>query len=252
GEDSSSFSLGDSTSDNCPPIDKLRLYLIDYLDYEQKNEYNLHLVASDCSDQHFSFSNDVQNRVPVKILVKDVNEYAPVFNLSTHSLHRGVQIEQPDATPKVTFLIPENFQTGMKFYQVEATDRDGGSKTPQYGAIRYTLADTSDPYLRDALKIDKLFGSLALGKELDYENGPRQFSVEVVATDSGVPEKSNILNVVVKVQDVNDEAPQISVRALTSKLPQGPYNPRYLISLAEDVRNGTFVAKVSPGIPLLG
>ncbi|KAJ8399248.1 hypothetical protein AAFF_G00412860 [Aldrovandia affinis] len=194
--------------------------------------FNLDLILSDRLDREttdlYTFTIEAYDggvpqrtgtlRVQVRVL--DENDNAPVFNQSEY--HALVWENAPPSTPVC---------------QVHATDVDLGEN----GRVTYEIIRRqSDP--NELFAIDGGTGAIRVNKPLDYETQPFHELV-VRAGDSGAqPEYSSTL-VVVKVRDVNDNSPAISVMFLSESGEA---------EVSEGAAIGEYVARVSVSDPDLG
>ncbi|KAA3677345.1 uncharacterized protein DEA37_0001650 [Paragonimus westermani] len=229
-------------------IKRLRLLSRVLLDRETKAEHKLILVAADRSEQTQSRCT---TQLPIVIVVREVNEYAPEFDIgpavTTESgravgdnnqgnrLHPAVSlfsntnprsssglsdVKNTDQLLTATIDIPENMQLGSRIYRILATDKDyiKTSEPPQAGKqskiVQYAVATSADLNVRRFFRVGTDDGWITLIHQLDYEVGPRSFLMPVVATDTGRPPKTGSLRIFLRIIDVNDEAPVIEVRGL--------------------------------------
>jgi protocadherin-16/23 len=139
---------------------------------------------------HYFFLSNLQ----VNIDIEDINDSVPSFESST-----------------VRISVPENFELGVPFYVVSASDRDSGKS----GTVSYRLFSggsipsssvTSNSISTSAanlFNIDLRTGHLTLSHHLDFETSQRHTLI-VTATDQGEPPLSSNLTIFLEVQDVND------------------------------------------------
>lgn len=104
-------------------------------------------------------------RVPVQIMIDDVNDNRPVF-------------ERYPFRAQVPALI----QPGQVLVQVAATDKDLGLN----GEILYSLKEQDDPSTRGKFRINPNTGVVSASQSLASESG-RLLHLEVVARDKGHP-----------------------------------------------------------------
>ena len=145
------------------------------LDYEGQKRHEVTVVAQDNGvvSQKMSLS--------LVIMVKDVNDNAPVFRQASYSV-----------------TIIETILPNTKFIQVNATDKDTGNNA------RITYMLQNGPH------VDK-FGIFPNGYlynrvNLDRES-EEQYVLRVIAMDSGIPPLSSTTEVRVQVLDANDNSP---------------------------------------------
>lgn len=131
----------------------------------------------------------------MNIDIEDINDSVPSFESST-----------------VRISVPENFELGMPFYVVSASDRDSGKS----GTVTYRLSSggsfppssntnlvTTNSITNNLFNIDSRTGHLTLSHHLDFETSQRHTLI-VTATDQGEPPLSSNLTIFLEVQDVND------------------------------------------------
>ncbi|XP_060109617.1 protocadherin beta-16-like isoform X2 [Heteronotia binoei] len=104
----------------------------------------------------------------------------------------------------------ENALRGTLVTKVEATDRDFGS----FGDITYSFSQVPENVLR-AFSLNKETGVLTVSGTIDYEE-ERNYEIHIKATDGGG--LSTYCKVIVEVEDMNDNAPEVMLTSLTSPL----------------------------------
>lgn len=142
----------------------------------------------------------------VSITVIDQNDNSPSF-----------------ASSEIPVNILEDTQVGRVFYNVTADDADSGL----FGQVRYTLL--SNP--NNTFKLDHHTGALSLTHAIDFE-GPRQYTIQVLAEDGGSPPLNATATFRLTVVDVNDHTP---------KFP----NSTYTVHVSEQTVGGTDILNVS-------
>ncbi|KAL2077290.1 hypothetical protein ACEWY4_026794 [Coilia grayii] len=175
------------------------------LDREKQPVHQLVLTAVDGGSPPRSGTTEIV------INVLDINDNAPQFEKVSYEL----QLRE-DTAKESTVLV------------VKAIDLDSGEN----GYVSYSFAEhTPDDVLKTFL-INSQSGVVSLGTALDYEQ-KRKYEFDIRATDKGTPPMEGHCTVIVEVQDVNDNSPEIIVTSLTS-------------SLREDSPVGTVVALITP------
>ncbi|NWS78624.1 PCDBF protein, partial [Crotophaga sulcirostris] len=159
------------------------------LDREQQAEVGFTLIAVDGGSPPRSGTTQI------RIVVLDVNDNAPVF---TQELYVG--------------QVLENMPEGSVVLSVEATDLDEGPN----GDISYQFSQGVGKAL-SAFIIDSMSGEIKLTKPLDFE-AAQKHELSVQATDGGG--LSAICQVLVEVEDMNDNAPDLVVSSFSSPLPE--------------------------------
>uniref|UniRef100_X2APU3 Protocadherin-20 n=1 Tax=Capitella teleta TaxID=283909 RepID=X2APU3_CAPTE len=169
-------------------------------DREVSPEYNLSIQCSDKGDPQLTAG------VTYKVLILDANDNAPQFLKLNYS--RSLR---------------ENNTINMPILRVNATDRDEGKNAQ----ITYSLSSNA----RDFLAIDPQSGVIATRAVFDFEE-MKTFQFQVVATDHGDVSEFSTTNVLLKITDINDEAPLF-------------HEPGYNFGTFENQSNGTEIGTVS-------
>ncbi|XP_048590535.1 protocadherin Fat 4 isoform X2 [Nematostella vectensis] len=167
------------------------------LDREFKNVYILNVTAANI------VAGAQDTTTQVHITVTDVIDDKPYFNSSS-----------------LTVKLSENASIGTKVTKITALDKDIGD------TISYSIAN-GDRY--GLFTIDNVTGEIRTVAELDREN-VTQYELFVQAKDS-VNLVSDLLKVVVQVEDVNDNPPVFSM-------------PGYTIEYWEESPEGTSILQV--------
>ncbi|NXL94425.1 PCDG7 protein, partial [Alectura lathami] len=176
------------------------LVLAKALDREEAAFHELVLRASDGGEPART------GTARIRVAVLDANDNAPAFSQALY-----------------TVRVPEDVPVGSTLLTVTATDPDDGSN----GRVKYSMRKIAE-------KASKIFhletetGAIYLVNCLDFEEGD-SYELEVQARDAG--ELFDTAKVVITVTDVNDNAPEISVRSALSEI-------------SEDAPSGTVVALV--------
>lgn len=143
-------------------------------------------------------------RVNIKLL--DVNDNAPVFDMSSYK-----------------FSVHENATIGSKVGDITAMDKDYGI----FGEIEYSL----NGFGSNLFRTDKSKGGIYVGHTLDYEN-QKSFSLTLFAKDGGG--KVSSTSVLVDVLDVNDNAPVFELAEYTRTIREGAmtFEPQLIIRVS--------------------
>ncbi|TGZ59008.1 hypothetical protein CRM22_009312 [Opisthorchis felineus] len=262
-------------------LKRLRLLSRTELNHETKTEHHFLLVARDnCETESARHST----QLPIFILVREVNEYAPQFNLGVSEAdkqnnhpdlfrdmaryHSSVLLEclensSSNSFPKLAIDIPENMPVGSRIYRVVATDKDvymDGDAGKKVGTERrsseYSLASATDLKVRRYFRVGTTDGWITLIHQMDYETGPKMFEFQIIATDAGRPARTSTLGIIIRTTDVNDEAPIVEIRGITpltklntaspGTLFGGSFASRFhILTVKENLPSWTFVAKIS-------
>ena len=179
----SEFELRSGRGSQGQPTD-LRLVLRQPLDRERTASYRLQLTAEDGGRPSL-----VDSTILI-VIVEDVNDHPPFFSSANYNVS-----------------LSEHYPLNFTFLTVSATDADDGNNA----LISYTI-DTSSVLSSGTLPfaINPLTGELFLKRPLDYEN-TILYRFDVIAYDSGADVQSATATVTVFVENVNDNAPQITI-----------------------------------------
>ncbi|XP_051506018.1 protocadherin Fat 1-like [Myxocyprinus asiaticus] len=144
------------------------------LDAEWQSNYNLTIEATDGT-------RSISTQVTIQVI--DTNEHRPQFGQNQYEIS-----------------IPEETIPGMKILEINATDRDEKYK------LSYTLLSSTDLFNLKKFRLDPGTGFLYTTEELDHETMHRHV-LTVMVRDQGFPVKSNVVRVIINVEDNNDNAP---------------------------------------------
>uniref|UniRef100_A0A8C5DPU4 Si:ch73-379j16.2 n=1 Tax=Gouania willdenowi TaxID=441366 RepID=A0A8C5DPU4_GOUWI len=144
----------------------------------------------------------------ISITVLDMNDNPPKFSQDTYIIQ-----------------IFENVSVGTIIAQLSAVDPDEGTN----GEIKYSLSKTLARKVYDKFELDSLNGKITLKEPLDYEDSD-MYRLDVQASDKGSPPLTSRCRVIVKIKDINDNAPEIEVTSLSKTVPEDS-KPGTVISL---------------------
>ncbi|XP_030621273.1 protocadherin-23-like [Chanos chanos] len=162
------------------------------LDREQKSQLALILTAYDGGIPEKS---GILN-VTVKVI--DINDNAPVFDRQVY-----------------TVILDENSPLGTSVVRLHATDLDEGAN----GQIVYTFDKTLKNKAFELFEIEASTGEIFVKGLIDFEE-QSVYEIDVQATDKGPVALTGQCSVIIDVRDINDNAPEIEVTALSSHLPE--------------------------------
>uniref|UniRef100_A0A8C9XFU9 Protocadherin 2 alpha a 15 n=1 Tax=Sander lucioperca TaxID=283035 RepID=A0A8C9XFU9_SANLU len=174
------------------------------LDRESAGSHSLVLTALDGGKPPKS------GEMNILVNVLDINDNAPVFAQDVYSV-----------------MIDENAPVGTTVIQVNATDLDDGAN----GEVVYSFSNSVNKRLFKLFEITPSTGEIIVKGPIDYEHKDK-YEIEIQASDKGLAPLTAEKSVVIKIVDLNDNAPQIEVTSFSS-------------SISEDSRPGTTVALIS-------
>ncbi|XP_062986062.1 protocadherin-10-like [Elgaria multicarinata webbii] len=174
------------------------------LDREQQRSHRLGLTALDGGTPERS------GTARVLVAVLDANDHAPVF-----------------AQPSYSVSLPEDAPPGALVLRLNATDLDEGTNAE----IEYSFSGHAPPGVRELFSVEPRSGQLRLKGPLDYERA-RLHELYVQAKDRGPSAVAVHCRVLVRLLDVNDNAPELSLTSVSAPV-------------QEDAPPGTVIAVIS-------
>ncbi|XP_047441803.1 protocadherin alpha-7-like [Mugil cephalus] len=162
------------------------------LDREHTAQHWLLLTATDGGKPPKS------GTINVTVIVSDVNDNSPVCDKQ-----------------KYTITIKENAPAGTFLLSVNASDADEGMN----GEVEYSLRSKLRGLSSEPFDLNSATGKLTVKGRLDYEE-KQVYEIKVLAADKGAVSLSTQCNVVVRVEDVNDNQPEIEITSLSSRIPE--------------------------------
>ncbi|XP_051936586.1 protocadherin alpha-8-like [Hippocampus zosterae] len=180
------------------------LVLQKQLDREEKVNHSLILSAIDGGTP----SKSANLNVTIRVL--DVNDNRPIFSNEGYSV-----------------VLQENAALGTSVIKVQATDLDEGAN----GEVEYEFGGDMNAEVRRLFSLDKILGVIRVDGLIDFE-AYNVFKLDVQASDKGQPPMTTDCRVIIKIQDVNDNKPDIEVTSIASMVP-------------EDAKHGTVIALIS-------
>uniref|UniRef100_A0A8C2YWQ9 Protocadherin 2 alpha b 9 n=1 Tax=Cyclopterus lumpus TaxID=8103 RepID=A0A8C2YWQ9_CYCLU len=167
----------------------VELVLENKLDREKQKYINLLLTALDGGSPQRS------GTVVIHVTVLDANDNAPVFSQAVYKAR-----------------LPENSPPGTIVINVSANDADEGAN----GDVTYDFGHVSDDDI-NVFSIDPKTGEIKVTGVIDFEESS-SFEMRVKAKDGlGL---TSYAKVIIDVTDINDNAPVIYLKSLTSPIPE--------------------------------
>ncbi len=193
---------------------ELRLVLREQLDREKESSYDLKVIAFDGGTPPKTGSMDIH------IEVQDTNDNEPIFTNSTYEV-----------------TVPENVPLQSTILKVTAFDLDTGVN----GAIVYAFSTQTQAAYGHLFGIKNHTGEIYVRDVLDFEQGS-VYHLSVMAHDQGPDSVPADATVIVRVQDINDNSPQITVNTLAATGTE-------VAEISEDSAPETFVAHLTVADP---
>ncbi|XP_035288640.1 protocadherin alpha-6-like isoform X5 [Anguilla anguilla] len=195
------------------------------LDRETDARHNLVLTASDGGKP------PLFGEMNVLVDVLDVNDNTPVFSKDVYSV-----------------TLRENAPLGTAVIWVNATDMDEGSN----GEVVYSFGGNINNKIRDIFELDIVTGEMIVKGLVDFEE-KNTYEIDIQASDKGSTPWTVDCSVIVRIVDVNDNAPDIEVTSFSSSLPENsrPGTVIALISVndADSGENGQVTCSLPEGLP---
>ncbi|XP_045579946.1 LOW QUALITY PROTEIN: protocadherin gamma-A11-like [Salmo salar] len=159
------------------------------LDREEQQELKLLMTAVDGGSPQRS------GTVVIHVTVLDANDNAPVFSQAVYKAS-----------------LPENSPLDTVVVTVSATDADEGVN----GEVTYEFSRVSET-ARNVFTMDQNTGEIRVTGEIDYEE-ETQFELFIEGKDGyGLSSDSKVI---IDITDINDNAPVIYLKSLTSPIPE--------------------------------
>ncbi|PWA31194.1 hypothetical protein CCH79_00002719 [Gambusia affinis] len=186
------------------------LVLVSELDREVEDSYTIQVTASDGGAPPKTGS------MTVNIKVLDFNDNSPAF------AHSSLKVELEEDSP-----------VGHRVLKVHAFDPDQGIN----GEVVYAFPDELSPEVAQTFHIDPYSGDVTLKALVDFEKR-KSYELIIRASDQGENSVLSTCTVVIEVVDVNDNAPEIIIKPMTSSSDSVAY-------ITEAAATESFVALIS-------
>ncbi|KAL3969922.1 wingless-type MMTV integration site family, member 5 [Sarotherodon galilaeus] len=164
------------------------LVLVRQLDREVEDSYTIEVTAYDGGVPAKSGS------MTVNIKVLDFNDNSPTFE------HSSLKVELNEDSP-----------VGHRVLRVHAFDPDDGIN----GEVMYAFSDGLSLEAARLFHLDPHSGDVTLKALVDFEKR-RSYELSIKASDLGANSVPSTCRVVIDIVDVNDNAPEISIKPMTS------------------------------------
>ncbi|XP_036380422.1 protocadherin alpha-7-like isoform X2 [Megalops cyprinoides] len=171
------------------------------------------------------------SKIPFLILLKPLDrEVIPQLNMLLTAIDGGsppksgalnitaIVLDANDNAPmcgqqKYTVSVKENVPVGTFLLRVDAVDLDEGVN----GEVEYSLRSKSRSKASDMFELDSETGEITVKGAIDFEE-EKTHKIDVYVSDKGSLPLTTQCNVLVKVEDVNDNKPEIDVTSLSSQI----------------------------------
>ena len=188
------------------------------VDREERERYDLTVSAT---------TGSKFGELKVTVNVRDLNDNSPRFTASTSET-----------------TVMENWPVGNNIFLAGAQDADAGTNAQ----LVYTLRSNEDT--NGVFGVDQQTGIISLQKPTS-ELQTKRVTLTVTVRDSGTPQRTDSMGVVVKIQDVNDHTPIFPRNVFSIPIPESrPVNEIIMKFVAKDIdegRNGELVYSVVRG-----
>ncbi|XP_070769937.1 protocadherin alpha-3-like [Enoplosus armatus] len=195
------------------------------LDRETAESHSLVLTAADGGKPPKS------GNMNILVNVLDINDNAPSFSQDVYSV-----------------MLNENAPVGTTVIQVNATDLDDGTN----GDVVYSFSNSMNQNILNIFDINPSTGEITVKGLIDYEEKER-YEIEIEASDKGFAPLTTEKSVIIKIVDVNDNAPEIEVTSFSSSIPEDsrPGTTVALISVndLDSGLNGKVICSIDEGVP---
>ncbi|XP_050622672.1 protocadherin-8 isoform X2 [Macaca thibetana thibetana] len=165
------------------------LVLLQELDRESQAAYSLELVAQDGGRPPRSAT------AALSVRVLDANDHSPAFP-------QGAVAEVE---------LAEDAPVGSLLLDLDAADPDEGPN----GDVVFAFGARTPPEARRLFRLDPRTGRLTLAGPVDYERQDT-YELDVRAQDRGPGPRTATCKVIVRIRDVNDNAPDIAITPLAA------------------------------------
>ncbi|XP_041050270.1 protocadherin Fat 3-like [Carcharodon carcharias] len=180
------------------------LVLKNALDREKEALHHILLTAIDGG------SPERSGTARITVAVLDANDNSPIFQQSLY-----------------TVSLPENAPVGTLAIKLNATDTDEGSNSD----IEYYFSNYNPDKVRDLFSLERKGGNLRVKGLIDFEED-KSFKINIVAKDKGSYAVPVHCTVLVNIDDVNDNAPEVNLMSISS-------------TVREDSQPGTMIAVIN-------
>ncbi|XP_075066091.1 protocadherin gamma-C5-like isoform X39 [Mixophyes fleayi] len=195
------------------------------LDREEKVNHKLLITAIDGGKPSKSGTSKIT------VIVLDSNDNAPIFHHSTYKVTL-----QENTAPKTIVL------------KLNATDLDEGLN----GEVEYFFDYHTLDSVKQIFALNQQTGEMSVKGVVDFEEADF-YEISIRAKDKGVPETESRCLVVIEIQDINDNSPEISLTSLVNTVPENAAVGTAIGFLSvkdkDSGKNGEVNLELSPNLP---
>ncbi len=195
------------------------------LDREMTEKHTVLLTAVDGGNPPKS------GTLNITVFVLDVNDNRPICSSDT-----------------VTITLRENAILDTVVTIINASDVDSGLN----GEVEYTYGRNMKPKIREIFQLDRATGEIRVKGLIDFEEN-EIYSLIIRASDKGIPPTNTDCQLIIKVEDVNDNKPEIQVTSLSSVVSEdakiGTVISLISVSDKDSGINGKVVCRLSDNVP---
>nr|CDS23608.1 protocadherin 1 [Echinococcus granulosus] len=218
-----------------------RLQVLEVLDREEREEYEMQMAAIDGGGQRVV--------VGLRVYLVDENDNPPIF------VHLKNFSQEEARQARFVIEIDESLSVGTALHlHPTATDADAGD----FGRVRYRFSFSTPEFVRRDFAIESETGKIIVQNILDCDSGGIPEYVFSMIAEDGAPQPLTALaTVVIILHDVNDNAPIISLTPATPKV-EDMYDTTFYptfdesrdnFCLVEEMPSGQLVATVAVSDP---
>ncbi|KAH9286794.1 Protocadherin-9 [Echinococcus granulosus] len=196
--------------------DPLRLRLNQPLDYEKLKSYEILL----CVEDHGT-PNSLSSRLRIHIDVLDENDNIPTFTRPNYFIIINESLPHGSVLLDLHAQDLDSGQNGQVSFELPAPMTEESKVVQQYFDVRTITPGYAKLFIRQSPDLDTgIDAQSSTPQEISIRRS-RDFTLRVIATDNGSPRRhTSEATVTVRVLDVNDMTPKISVNFLATQGPQ--------------------------------
>ncbi|XP_073477084.1 protocadherin gamma-C5-like isoform X19 [Aquarana catesbeiana] len=202
-----------------------QLILEKVLDREEKQQHNLILTAIDGGEPARSGS------CHITITVLDINDNPPMFEQSIYKIN-----------------LKENIPLNIVILKLNATDLDEGANAE----IEYSFDSHTSKSARKLFVLNSQNGEIYVNGSVDYEELAFH-ELSIKAVDKGLPKLEGDCVVHIKIEDVNDNYPEISFASAINEIPENAPTGTVMgfinVQDKDSGKNGEIKLDLSPTMP---